>query len=148
MNNELVHHGIDGQKWGNRRFQNPDGSLTPLGRLRYGVGKERKATIDVKSNALQNKLSKTERDVHELSDAELRSRLNRLQMETQYSSLVARMEASSSSSAKKLALKACRKLGEMTFNYVMDRTFDKVFKRGINQIERTPAAIVAWYTNR
>ncbi|MBO7452702.1 MAG: hypothetical protein J6U54_20425 [Clostridiales bacterium] len=30
----LAHHGIKGQKWGVRRFQNPDGSLTPAGRKR------------------------------------------------------------------------------------------------------------------
>lgn len=35
MNNELYHHGILGQKWGVRRYQNPDGSLTELGRKRY-----------------------------------------------------------------------------------------------------------------
>lgn len=33
----LAHHGIEGQKWGVRRYQNPDGSLTPEGRRRYGV---------------------------------------------------------------------------------------------------------------
>lgn len=32
----IEHHGILGQKWGIRRYQNPDGSLTPEGRLRYG----------------------------------------------------------------------------------------------------------------
>ena len=31
----LAHHGIKGQRWGFRRFQNPDGSLTPEGRARY-----------------------------------------------------------------------------------------------------------------
>lgn len=32
---ELMHWGIKGQKWGRRRYQNPDGSLTPEGRKRY-----------------------------------------------------------------------------------------------------------------
>ena len=31
----LVHHGIEGQKWGVRRYQNPDGSLTIEGKKRY-----------------------------------------------------------------------------------------------------------------
>lgn len=33
--NELRHWGIKGMKWGLRRYQNPDGSLTPAGRKRY-----------------------------------------------------------------------------------------------------------------
>lgn len=34
---ELYHHGILGQKWGVRRFQNEDGSLTDAGKKRYGI---------------------------------------------------------------------------------------------------------------
>lgn len=33
----LAHHGIKGQKWGHRRFQNEDGSLTPAGEKRYAI---------------------------------------------------------------------------------------------------------------
>ena len=39
LQSELYHHGTKGQKWGVRRYQNPDGSLTDEGRRRYGYGK-------------------------------------------------------------------------------------------------------------
>jgi len=37
----LIHYGVPGQKWGKRNYQYEDGSLTPEGRIHYGVG-ERK----------------------------------------------------------------------------------------------------------
>ena len=36
VSDELYHHGIKGQKWGIRRYQNEDGTLTAEGRKRYG----------------------------------------------------------------------------------------------------------------
>lgn len=38
----LVHFGIKGQKWGNRRYQNEDGSYTQEGKIHYGIGNEKK----------------------------------------------------------------------------------------------------------
>ena len=58
-NNELYHHGIKGQRWGIRRFQNKDGSLTDAGRKRYdqemdAVHKQ-KAKIAEKQAVLNNR---------------------------------------------------------------------------------------------
>lgn len=33
----LAHHGVKGQKWGRRRYQNPDGSLTAEGYQHWGL---------------------------------------------------------------------------------------------------------------
>lgn len=43
MSDYIYHHGIKGQKWGVRRYQNPDGTLTSM-------GKARKRAIDVNRN--------------------------------------------------------------------------------------------------
>lgn len=48
---EICHWGIPGQKWGNRRFQNEDGSLTPEGRERYGVSEARSKSDAQKAKA-------------------------------------------------------------------------------------------------
>ena len=65
----LAHYGIKGMKWGVRRYQNKDGSLTSEGRVRYGnlpgpnsvannilkkaMMKEPKITADVKKSGMK-----------------------------------------------------------------------------------------------
>lgn len=68
MDKILTHHGIKGMKWGVRRYQNKDGSLTPAGKKRYS---------DDTNSVIKN-----------MTDAELRDRINRLQLEKQYKSLL------------------------------------------------------------
>lgn len=48
---ELYHFGVQGQKWGIRRYQNPDGSLTDAGRKHYGVNIKENKYIDSKGIA-------------------------------------------------------------------------------------------------
>ena len=75
MEYELYHWGIKGMKWGIRRFQNKDGSLTPEGKKRYDSG-------DGSSGGGKTKTSKTKaKSTKDMTDDELRTRINRLQLE-------------------------------------------------------------------
>lgn len=47
----LAHHGVKGQKWGVRRYQNEDGTLTEEGRKRYGIDKQKYFTKNVRETA-------------------------------------------------------------------------------------------------
>lgn len=52
MSNQLQHHGTRGMKWGIRRYQNKDGSLTPAGKRRYA---KEKAELMAEEKALKNR---------------------------------------------------------------------------------------------
>lgn len=45
-NDDIINSGVKGQRKGHRRYQNKDGSLTPLGRIHYGYGQGRKSKKD------------------------------------------------------------------------------------------------------
>jgi hypothetical protein len=64
--NSLMHYGIKGMRWGIRRYQNEDGSLTPLGKKRYSEEEDlinfhyehQIHKADKKLNKINKKLSK------------------------------------------------------------------------------------------
>lgn len=131
---DLRHHGIKGQKWGVRRFQNADGSLTSAGRKRYGDGESsydygkdsggRKVVRVGKGSSVedyQNAIKKTKtagesvenirkfnndvkrikdpamekrirKSTEQMTDKELQQRVNRLNMEDNYTRMMMHRE--------------------------------------------------------
>lgn len=129
QNNYLSHYGTKGMKWGVRRYQNKDGTLTKKGMERYerdirendakkkdsrikisGPDPNRwvredlertKSTVDASSGILKQidsannsipKKSAKKVDLSSMSDAELRAKINRAQLEKQYNDLFSHEE--------------------------------------------------------
>ena len=77
---ELYHFNVKGSHWRERRYQNEDGSLTPLGRIHYGVGKARKAYNDAANRAWNSMVTSYKRKhLNKMTQEELASELKRQQ---------------------------------------------------------------------
>lgn len=80
MNNELYHYGVKGMRWGIRRYQNKDGSLTPAGEKRLADYKSKESdrvTRKYQVEKLSIKMNKLEREFEEKNDTYTLSKLTR-----------------------------------------------------------------------
>lgn len=72
----ISHFGIKGMKWGVRRYQNKDGSLTPEGRKRYGRSEDSEKVREIRK-----------KPVSAMSNQELETVIRRMNLERQYRDL-------------------------------------------------------------
>lgn len=66
---DMEHSGVKGQQWGVRRYQNPDGSLTPLGRIRYRTNGEFKKSVDRQRNLAKAREARAAKKQQEAEEA-------------------------------------------------------------------------------
>ena len=87
MDNTLCHHGIKGQKWGIRRYQNKDGSLTPAGRKKLAkLDKQYEKVTGGKKAGDSNSTIKP-KTIGEMTNQELQSKIDRARLEKTYTEL-------------------------------------------------------------
>ena len=97
--NYIQHHGVKGQRWGVRRYQNADGSLTSAGKKRRSMSqvvndireaRKQKLAREAEENE-KRRIEQRKKDVEagkiaskDMTEAELKSRIERLKLEQSY----------------------------------------------------------------
>lgn len=125
VNAVLQHHGILGQKWGVRRYQNKDGSLTPAGKKHVASNKEE-----------NKKTQSAKRTIKDLSDDELNTMIKRLELEKKYKSLLTDEKSKKTSEAGKkfildLLEKSAKNIGGQLTTYALGTAVNKAFGENI-----------------
>ena len=89
-NNEIYHHGILGMKWGVRRYQNKDGTLTSAGKKRYGDSENREETVEQKKERILKSHSARElyKNKDLFTDKEIQDAYVRLNVENNIKNLI------------------------------------------------------------
>ena len=128
----LSHHGIIGMKWGVRRYQNKDGTLTNAGKKRYSTDGD--AGSPAPNSVTGKKTDTSSKSVSEMSDEELRTRLNRINMEDQYNAAMAKRNPQKNQRVNKLV----NDLAEQAVRNFAQKGIEKLVKKVFDDKETDP----------
>ena len=136
-NSQLYHHGILGMKWGVRRFQNKDGSLTSAGKRHLEQNSKAKQGNNKKKKGHTTNKGKS---INELSDDELRKRINRLELEKRYEALSKKEQKAKLFDGKRFVTQVLENSGKVVVTqlstYVMGNMVNKVAQKNIINVKK------------
>ena len=136
-NSQLYHHGILGMKWGVRRFQNKDGSLTSDGKRHMEQNSKAKQGNNKKKKGHTTNKGKS---INELSDDELRKRINRLELEKRYEALSKKEQKAKMFDGKRFVTQVLENSGKVVATqlstYVMGNMVNKVAQKNIINVKK------------
>ena len=136
-NSQLYHHGILGMKWGVRRFQNKDGSLTSAGKRHLEQNSKAKQGNNKKKKGHTTNKGKS---INELSDDELRKRINRLELEKRYEALSKKEQKAKMFDGKRFVTQVLENSGKVVATqlstYVMGNMVNKVAQKNIINVKK------------
>ena len=134
ISNELYHHGVKGQRWGIRRYQNKDGTLTPAGRKRADKLRNQYLKLTGKKQLRGDKSKQTSqtseksKSISEMSDAELQQVINRKRLEQQYLQLSPKKVSAGKKFVDKVLLPAATEAGKKALSSYMEKQFRAALK--------------------